>query len=112
MKAHDAAKQASAAQEKVANAMHHPDPNAGAPVDNTERLAVPVAKEEAAVEEIPIAGRTKMQITKNPDSEAKPPQPDEKEEEGLKATGELNRILKQAPSMLARILSVYSTSQG
>lgn len=71
-----------------------------------ERPAVPPAKDNAVeMEEIPIAGRTKMTVPKykgSPDSASSDADSESSSEEAvdhLDAKSELNSILKRSPSM-------------
>lgn len=59
------------------------------------------------MQEIPIAGRTKMTVPKNKDNNAPKKEPTAKDEDNTEAKDELNGILKQSPSMLASLVSVY-----
>ena len=59
------------------------------------------------MQEIPIAGRTKMTVPKNKDNNAPKKEPTTKDEDNTEAKDELNGILKRSPSMLASLVSVY-----
>lgn len=112
MKAKEDAKHAKT-KEKIQDAMAHPGVNGGAvPADKADiqRPAVPVAKEKEKVEmeEISIAGRTKMTVPKSKDQEDKSLQdspsnpasetPKEEAVDHQDAKSELNAILKKSPS--------------
>jgi hypothetical protein len=79
-------------------------------VDGTdvEHPAIPPAKPSEEMEEIPIAGRTKMTVPKNKDVQgsSSDSKPDDREEatDHLDAKSELNSILKRSPGMLALVL--------
>jgi hypothetical protein len=124
MKAKEAAKHAKT-QEKIQNAMHSPGQDGAAavkvPSADAEKPAIPPAGENEDVEEIPIAGRTKMTVPKNKantDTDTDSPaevdssssiksEEEEKEERERaekakkehEAKTELNAILKRAPGM-------------
>ena len=53
------------------------------------------------MQEIPIAGRTKMTVPKNKDNTAPKQEPAAKGEDNTEAKDELNGILKRSPSMFA-----------
>ncbi|CAI7582905.1 unnamed protein product [Penicillium glandicola] len=121
MKAKEQAKQAKA-QEKIQDAVHAPGQNGAAgtshnvPVAEVEKPAVPPATGDEDMEEIPIAGRTKMTVPKKVDQdtpsegqldikseeekereEKAKREREEKERKEAEATAELNAILKRAP---------------
>lgn len=108
MNKYDAAKKQG--PERAPSPLHPPDPNiaAGQAPADAKKPVVPVAKEEKKEkEEIPIAGRIKMEVSKNQEDKEKEKGKDtseseqpEKEDQGAK--DELNSILKQAPSMCPR----------
>lgn len=94
-------------EDKIQDAIPRQGSNAAAHVDSTnvEHPVIPPAKQSEEMEEIPIAGRTKMTIPKNKDvqdSSSSDSKPKEQEEtaEYLEAKTELNSILKQSPGML------------
>lgn len=115
MKAKEDAKHAKT-KEKIQDAMAHPGVNGGGtPADKADiqRPAVPVAKEKeekekVEMEEIPIAGRTKMTVPKNKDqddqgiqdspSNSGPEPPKEEVVDHRDVKSELNAILKKSPS--------------
>lgn len=100
--------------------MHDAIPRQGSNVANghaesaeIERPAVPPAKDNAVeMEEIPIAGRTKMTVPKykgspesgssNADSESATEEP----VDHLDAKSELNSILKRSPSMIPILVHI------
>lgn len=124
MKAKEAAKYAKT-REKIQNAMHPPGQDGAAavtvPSADAEKPAIPPAVGNEDVEEIPIAGRTKMTVPKNKantDTDTDSPaevdssssiksEEEEKEERERaekakkehEAKTELNAILKRAPGM-------------
>jgi hypothetical protein len=120
MKAKEAAKHAKT-QEKIQNAMHPPGQDAAAikvPSADAEKPAIPPATGNEDVEEIPIAGRTKMTVPKKANTDTDTPveagssssiksEEEEKEEreraekakKEQEAKTELNAILKRAPGM-------------
>ncbi|KAJ5297959.1 hypothetical protein PENANT_c012G09995 [Penicillium antarcticum] len=123
MKAKEAAKHAKT-QEKIQNAMHPPgqdDPAVKVPNTDAEKPAIPPATGNEDVEEIPIAGRTKMTVPKkantDTDTDAQAgidsgsnvkTEEEEKEEreradkakKEQEAKTELNAILKRAPVII------------
>lgn len=87
---------------------------ANGPADgaSVERPAVPPAKDntEEEMEEIPIAGRTKMTVPKNKDiqdssSDSGSDTPKEEPADHLDAKSELDSILKRSPGMLVHSLA-------
>ncbi|KAJ5610782.1 hypothetical protein N7510_007501 [Penicillium lagena] len=98
MKAQEAARQARAQAESAP--MHRPDDS----LDGTvEKPAVPVAQGKGEdMEEISIAGRTKIQVSKNRGSDANEDTSADSEEQkaAVAAKEELDTILKQAPVII------------
>ncbi|KAJ5289412.1 coiled-coil domain-containing protein 25 [Penicillium atrosanguineum] len=103
-------------QDKIQDAIPRQGSNAAAHVDgaNDEHPVIPPAnppaKQSEEMEEIPIAGRTKMTIPKNKDAQDSSwsdLKPEEQEEttDHLEAKSELNSILKQSPGMLVFVFS-------
>lgn len=97
----------------------HPDPSRGesAPADG-RKIAVPPAGDEET-EDISIAGRTKMTVPKQQDTDVKnvlsesapekseeEKEREEKEKKEVEAKSELNDILKRAPGRFSTT-SVY-----
>ena len=122
MKAKEEAKQKT--KEKIQGAMARPAvelANSGASI---ERPAVPVAKEKESdnqvMEEIPIAGRTKMTVPKKDIQEVSTPdsgsdsQESEETVDHLDAKAELNAILKRSPGTLhpQRLRNIYDPREG
>ncbi|KAJ5151834.1 hypothetical protein N7492_010129 [Penicillium capsulatum] len=116
MKAKEDAKHART-KEKIQEAMAHPGVKVGSkPVDkpDIERPVVPAAKEkekqEVEIEEIPIAGRTKMTVPKNKEKNEQdisnsPPSPgsDASKEQVVDHQDpktEMNTILKKSPIII------------
>ncbi|KAJ5131744.1 hypothetical protein N7448_005902 [Penicillium atrosanguineum] len=98
-------------QDKIQDAIPRQGSNAAAHVDgaNDEHPVIPPAnppaKQSEEMEEIPIAGRTKMTIPKNKDAQDSSwsdLKPEEQEEttDHLEAKSELNSILKQSPVII------------
>jgi hypothetical protein len=115
MRARENAKHAKP-ENKVQDAIPRQGSNAAAHVDGTdvEHPVIPPAKPSEEMEEIPIAGRTKMTVPKNKDVQgsSSDSKPDDREEatDHLDAKTELNSILKRSPGMLALVLSpLHST---
>lgn len=84
-----------------------PEPEPAAQAPKPEAPKVDSAKPNdytQEMEEIPIAGRTKMTVPKNKDDEPKKQQKEKPPLEAdahVEAKNELNGILKRSPSMLA-----------
>lgn len=141
MKAKEQAKQAKA-QEKIQQPVHAPGQNGAAgagagdkvPIAEVEKAAVPPATGNEDMEEIPIAGRTKMIIPKKGSQdtpsevqsdmkseeekeheEKAKREREEKEKKEAEATTELNAILKRAPGMflfpIVHFLAVSKTNR-
>jgi hypothetical protein len=125
MRAKEAAKHTKA-KDKIQDTIVKPGAGAGAVgaqvgSADIERPAVPVAKTESKneeMEEIPIAGRTKMTVPKaksvqdsslntevsDEKKKEKAEAADEESTEQLDAKSELNSILKRAPGMICAVL--------
>lgn len=115
MRAKEAAKHTKA-KDKIQDTIVKPGAGAGAVgaqvgSADIERPAVPVAKPESKneeMEEIPIAGRTKMTVPKakgvQDSSLNEAEAADEESTEQLDAKSELNSILKRAPGMICAVL--------
>ncbi|KAJ9485124.1 hypothetical protein VN97_g8232 [Penicillium thymicola] len=141
MKAKEEAKQTKA-EEKIQHPVHTPGQNGAAgagaghkvPIAEVEKAAVPPATGNEDMEEIPIAGRTKMIIPKKGSqdtpsevqSDTKSEEEKEREEKAKRereekdkkeaeATTELNAILKRAPGMflfpIVHFLTVSKTNR-
>lgn len=63
------------------------------------------------MQEIPIAGRTKMTVPKNKDNKAPKQDPAAKGEDNTEAKDELNGILKRSPSMFSTPWSRFTLIQ-
>lgn len=100
MKAQEAARQAQLQAESAPK--HHPDDRLDAEV---KKPAVPLAQGGTGkgedMEEISIAGRTKIQVSKNRGSDANEDTsaPSEEQKAAAAAKEELDTILKQAPGI-------------
>jgi len=100
-------------QDKIQDAI----PRQGSKVEhmdsaNSEHPVIPPAKQSEEMEEISIAGRTKMTVPKNKDvqgSSSSDSKVEDKEEstDHLDAKSELNSILKRSPGMLVLSLSFF-----
>lgn len=96
-----------AANEDASSVKVHPEPEPAAQAPKPEVPKVDSAKpndDTEEVEEIPIAGRTKMTVPKNKDNELKKEQKEKPPLEAdahVEAKNELNGILKRSPSTLA-----------
>lgn len=108
-------------QEKVQNAMHAPGeiPAGGDAPAEAPKAIVPPANANEDMEEIPIAGRTKMTVPKKgqdtdvakedkSEKSEEDKEREEKEKKEAEAKSELNDILKRAPGMLCSNLSTGS----
>ncbi|KAJ5212674.1 uncharacterized protein N7498_004320 [Penicillium cinerascens] len=92
-------------QDKIQDAIPRQGSNAAqADSANYEHPVIPPAKQSEEMEEIPIAGRTKMTVPKNKDvqgssSDSKPVEQEETTDH-LDAKSELNSILKRSPVII------------